>query len=141
MVAQFGLFAAILVTLTRNTDPAVVVRIVGAALVAAGIALGGAGLWLIRAKLTAMPAPLLGARLVESGPYRLVRHPIYGGVVLGFLGLSIGRGNVAAVLLSLLLVPFFVAKTTHEEKLLVGRFPEYVEYRNRVPRRFLPWVL
>ena len=141
VIAQFGLFAGILMALTLNTDTEPTIRTVGWALVVAALALGGAGLWLIRSKLTAMPAPRGGSTLIERGPYALVRHPIYGALVLGFLGLSIRGGNPAAALLSLLLVPFFYAKTNYEEKLLVARFPEYADYRQRVPRRFLPWVL
>ena len=72
---------------------------------------------------------------MDRGPFALVRHPIYGGVILGFVGLSLKGGNVYAAVLSLLLVPFFYAKTEHEERLLAAQFPEYVEYRQRVRRR------
>lgn len=141
VVAQFALFTLILVALTRNTDPALPLQIVGWVLVALALAVGGAGAWVIRQRITAMPTPLAGAVLMESGPYSLVRHPIYSGVVLGFLGLSIKGGNTYALLASLLLLPFFYAKTQHEERLLIERFPEYAGYRDRVPSRILPWVL
>ena len=141
VVAQFALFGLLLLALTRNTTPAPVVQIAGWLLVGAALLLGGTGLWMIRRRVTAMPAPLDGAVLMDSGPFSLVRHPIYGGVVLGFLGLSVKGGNIYGVLLSLLLLPFFYAKTRHEEKLLVARFPEYHDYREQVTRRILPWIL
>lgn len=141
VVAQFALFGLVLVALTQNTDPAPSLQIIGWVLVALALAVGGAGAWMIRRRITAMPAPLDGAVLMESGPFSLVRHPIYGGLVLGFLGLSIKGGNVYALVASLLLLPFFYAKTEHEERLLIERFPEYGGYRDRVPKRFLPWVL
>lgn len=78
---------------------------------------------------------------MDGGPYSLVRHPIYGGVILIFVGLSIKGGNIYALLLSLLLIPFFYAKSRHEERLLEAQFPEYDEYQLRVRRRVLPWVL
>lgn len=141
MVAQFALFALLLLALTRNVDPSAPLQAAGWLLVAMALGLGGSGMWMIRRRITAMPAPLDGAVLMESGPYALVRHPIYGGVVLGFLGLSLKGGNVYAAVLSLLLLPFFYAKTEHEERLLVDEFPEYAGYRDRVPRRILPWIL
>ena len=141
VVAQFALFGLILLALTQNTNPAPWVRVTGWALVIAATGLAGTGLWLIRNKLTALPAPRRGAVLLETGPFALVRHPIYGGVILGFLGLAIKGGNVLAAVLALLLIPFFWAKTGHEERLLVAEIPEYAAYRDRVPRRFVPWIV
>ena len=141
VVAQFALFGLLLLALTRNTDPSLPLQVIGWLLVAVALVLAGAGMWMIRRRITAMPAPLDGAVLMERGPFSVVRHPIYGGVVLGFLGLSIKGGNIYAAVLSLLLLPFFYAKTEHEERLLIERFPEYAGYRDRVPRRILPWML
>ena len=140
VVAQAVLFAAILVALTHNEDPVTALRVLGWVLVAGALVLGGSGLWMIRDKLTAMPAPVDGAVLLERGPFALVRHPIYGAIILGFVGLSIKGGNLLAFGLSLLLIPFFFAKTRHEEQLLALRFPEYSTYRSRVRYRVLPWI-
>jgi protein-S-isoprenylcysteine O-methyltransferase Ste14 len=98
-------------------------------------------MWMIRNHLTALPAPRHGAVLLDRGPFSLVRHPIYGGVILGFLGLAVRGGNWLAALLALLLIPFFWAKTEHEERLLVVSLPEYGAYRSRVRRRFIPFIL
>ena len=141
VVAQFVLFALILLALTRNTTPESALLIIGWTFVGAAVVLAGSGLWMIRNHLTALPAPRHGAVLLDRGPFSLVRHPIYGGLILGFLGLSLRGGNTLAALLALLLVPFFWAKTQHEEQLLVARLPEYADYRKRVRRRFLPWIL
>ncbi len=140
-MAQFALFGLILLALTRNTTPEDAFRVAGWALVGIAALLAGSGLWVIRSQLTALPAPRHGAVLLDRGPFSLVRHPIYGGLILGFLGLSVRGGNPRAALLALLLVPFFWAKTEHEERLLVARLPEYADYRRRVRRRFLPWIL
>ena len=141
VIAQFGLFGLILAALTRNTTPEAPLRVIGWLLVVTAALLGGAGLWMMREKLTALPAPRHGAVLLDRGPFSLVRHPIYGGVILGFLGLSIRGGNIYAAVLSVLLVPFFYAKTEHEERLLIAAIPDYEGYRQRVSRRFLPWIL
>ena len=121
VVAQAVLFAVILVALTHNEDPVSALRVLGWVLVAGALVLGGSGLWMIRDKLTAMPAPVDGAVLLERGPFALVRHPIYGAIILGFVGLSIKGGNL-------------------EEQLLALRFPEYSTYRSRVRYRVLPWI-
>ena len=141
VVAQAGLFGLILLVSRQNADPVVALQIVGWGAVVAAVLLGGSGMWMIRRRITAMPAPLEGAVLMDGGPYSLVRHPIYGGVILIFVGLSIKGGNIYALLLSLLLIPFFYAKSRHEERLFEAQFPEYDEYRLRVRRRVLPWVL
>jgi protein-S-isoprenylcysteine O-methyltransferase Ste14 len=141
VVAQVALFASILLALTRNIDPATSLQVVGWTLIGAAVLFAGSAMWLIRDKITAMPAPVDGAVLIERGPFSLVRHPIYAGVIVGFVGLSIKGGNIYAAALSLLLIPFFYAKTEHEERLLAARFPEYRQYRDRVRRRILPWIL
>ena len=47
--------------------------------------------------LTPYPEPLADAELIERGPYRLVRHPIYTGVILTFTGFSIRAGSWVAL--------------------------------------------
>lgn len=141
VVAQFVLFGLILLALTRNTKPAAALLWIGWGMIAVAIAIGGSGLYMLRDKLTAMPAPVDGAVLHDRGPYSIVRHPIYSAVILGFLGLGIKGANPVAVALALGLIPFFFAKTSHEERLLVERFPEYAAYRRRVRYRILPWIL
>ncbi|MCP4307463.1 MAG: hypothetical protein GY788_21840 [bacterium] len=141
VVAQFALFGLILLALRWNEDPAVWLQVLGWVAVAVAVVLGGSAAWLIRRKITAMPAPVDDAVLFEIGPFAIVRHPIYAAVITGFVGLSIKGGNPAALALSLLLIPFFYAKTVHEEKLLAARFAQYDQYRERVPSRILPWVL
>jgi protein-S-isoprenylcysteine O-methyltransferase Ste14 len=116
-------------------------QIVGVVLVALAVFVGIWALFLLRAQLTAMPAPTEHAVLIESGPYRFVRHPMYGAVSVGMLGLGLAELNPWAVLFALLAFVFFMAKTGHEEGLLVETFPGYREYRSRVPYRLVPWLL
>lgn len=141
VVAQFTLFGLILLALTRDRGAELVLQVAGWALFFIGGAGSLAGLWAIRDKLTALPAPLDHAVLRQRGAYSIVRHPIYGGLILGFFGLALQGGNLLAIALSLALIPFFYAKTSVEEKMLVDTFPEYRDYRKRVPFRVLPWIL
>jgi protein-S-isoprenylcysteine O-methyltransferase Ste14 len=77
--------------------------------------------------------------LVRTGPYRYVRHPIYTGILLAFLGMvvTIGewRGLVALVLASVA----FVVKSRAEERRMRETFPEYEEYA-RGTAAIVPYV-
>mgnify|MGYP001817302395 CR=1 FL=1 len=141
VVIQFALFGLILLALTRNRDPVLSIRVLGWLMVGGAVIIGGSAVWMLRDKLTALPAPMDGAVLHDRGPFAIVRHPIYSGVILGFCGLAVKGGNPLALLLSLALIPFFYAKTSFEEALLADRFASYGEYRDRVRYRVLPWIL
>ena len=102
------------------------------------------GVWsliLLRRSLSIYPAPVSDAELILRGPYRLVRHPIYLAVILGTVGLALATLNPTALIASLVFVPFFMAKSGHEEDLLVEQYPAYREYRSTVSYRLIPWVL
>ncbi len=77
--------------------------------------------------------------MVTSGPFRLVRHPLYGGGLLFFAGVSLPLG-VAGLIGVVALGLLWWRKTRLEERLLTERFPAYAAYRERVRGRFLPFV-
>ena len=113
----------------------------GAVLAGAGGALGAGGFAALGRNVSPFPEPLAGAALVEGGAYRLVRHPIYGGLVLGAAGVSLADGNWPGLVVAALLAALFRAKSGFEERRLAARFPGYGAYRDRVRRRLLPWIL
>ncbi len=111
-----------------------------------GTAIGLAGLWLavggvrdLRENLTPLPHPVDGGRLIENGAYRLVRHPIYGGLVLGSLAWGLVTASPLAIGGAVVLLGFFDLKSRREEAWLVRRYPGYEGYRSRT-RRILPWI-
>jgi protein-S-isoprenylcysteine O-methyltransferase Ste14 len=111
-----------------------------------GIALMLAGLWLavrgikdLRGALTPLPYPRPGSELVETGVYALVRHPIYGGLVIAGIGWGLLTASPAAIAAALVLLGFFQLKSRREEAWLEGRFPGYAAYRART-RRLIPWI-
>jgi protein-S-isoprenylcysteine O-methyltransferase Ste14 len=113
--------------------------VAGLALLAAGAVLAGWGLLALREALTPLPHPRDGADLVETGAYRLARHPIYGGIVIGSLGYGLAMASPLAILGALLLLGFFRLKSAREEVWLVARYPDYPAYRART-RRLLPFL-
>ncbi len=114
-------------------------EVFGAVLICCGAVLSLRGVLDLRENLTVFPKPLPGARLVESGAYGLVRHPIYGGLILGALGWGLFRAAPLVLLLALCLALFFNLKSRREEIWLAEQFAGYDAYRNRT-KRLLPWV-
>jgi protein-S-isoprenylcysteine O-methyltransferase Ste14 len=112
----------------------------GGLLMAAGAFLALRGLVDLRENLTPFPRPLEGARLVERGAYGLVRHPIYGGLILGAFGWGLALASPAALAAAALLAGFFYLKSRREERWLDERFEGYAAYRART-RRFVPWLV
>lgn len=113
--------------------------IVGVVVLLAGVSLALTGARSLGPALTPLPRPSEAAPLRDGGVYRFVRHPIYGGLLLIALGLSLCFSPwtlVPTAVLALLLV----GKSVREERWLIERYPDYPAYRDRVPRRFLPFV-
>jgi protein-S-isoprenylcysteine O-methyltransferase Ste14 len=73
--------------------------------------------------------------LIRSGPYALVRHPVYSGLALHFAGLCLATGNWLLIVGTLLVsFPAFYLRARAEETLLRDRFgPEYENYARDVP--------
>ncbi|MFZ0530262.1 MAG: methyltransferase, partial [Propionicimonas sp.] len=97
---------------------------------------GGAGLG---KQLTPFPRPVADGELRQDGIYGLVRHPIYGGVLVLMLAWALLSSPWALAPLALAAV-FFEAKRRREEAWLITRHPDYARYRERVRRRFLPFL-
>ena len=80
-------------------------------------------------------------RVIDTGPYRLIRHPAYTGSLLSFAGIGICGGNVVS--LPLLVVPItlaFLRRIAIEEAALVSALgPDYVDYSSRT-KRLIPYV-
>ena len=112
----------------------------GGTLLALGLLLFASAVLRLGASLTPLPVPRSGATLKDSGPYRLVRHPIYGGGILVALGWSIVFASIAGLCLTLALTLVLDLKSRREELWLAEHYDGYAAYRRRTPRRFLPFL-
>ena len=79
-----------------------------------------------------------GQQVISSGPYGIVRHPMYAGVALMYLFSPLALGSYWAMLPALLIIPILVARIRHEEGLLERELPGYREYAERTKYRLVP---
>lgn len=111
----------------------------GAGVAAVGIVLFLAGTVSLGRSLTALPRPTDDASMRENGAYRLVRHPMYGGVILAVAGWSMARTPLGLAATALL-AAFLELKSRREETWLRERYPRYDAYRGRVRWKFVPGI-
>jgi len=122
--------------------PPPVVRVstpAGVALMAAGACLLLAGGLRLGASLTSLPHPQPHATLVQTGPYRVVRHPMYAGGILLACGWALVAHGWLTLIYAAVLVVLLDIKSAREERWLVEKFPEYPDYQRRVPK-LIPFV-
>ncbi len=141
VVAQFALMvliaAAVVVPPDWPKDARWLLTAIGAVLALAG---GAVAVWAGRTlgrSLTPFPKPAAAGSLVDNGPFRRVRHPIYSGGLLFFAGWSLFAGPVALGLSGVLGV-LWALKAGVEERHLVARYPAYSAYARRVRFRLVP---
>lgn len=116
-------------------------RLAGLALTLIGGALAFISSRRLGPGLSPTPEPREDVELVETGPYALARHPIYGGVSLFMLGTAMILDSLAGSVLAIGLLGFFYLKSEYEERRLLLRYPQYHAYRQRVPRRLIPFLI
>ena len=146
VVAQVVIFGFIVVgprsvrRLPVWSEPfAAMATVVGVALLVAGATLAVWGVLALGTNLSVLPYPKEGSTLVESGPYRIVRNPIYSGLILGSFGLALTAHSWLSLVYALALLVLFDLKTRREERWLRERYPGYADYQHRV-KKLLPWI-
>jgi protein-S-isoprenylcysteine O-methyltransferase Ste14 len=79
-------------------------------------------------------------RLVVTGPYAIVRHPLYLCEEISVLGIALAHLSIAAVLIVVVQWIFQLRRMTNEEKVIEATFPEYAAYAAKTPK-IVPLVL
>ena len=79
-------------------------------------------------------------RVISTGPYAWVRHPMYAAALVLLLGIPLALGSIWGVLIVLALVPVLIWRLMDEERFLVDHLPGYREYQGRVRYRLLPLI-
>jgi protein-S-isoprenylcysteine O-methyltransferase Ste14 len=81
-----------------------------------------------------------GQLVCTAGPYQIVRHPAYTGLILQALGVPILLGSVWALVPGIVAAAFIIAATSREDRTLQAELPGYREYAERVRFRLVPGV-
>jgi protein-S-isoprenylcysteine O-methyltransferase Ste14 len=79
-------------------------------------------------------------RLIDTGPYAVVRHPMYAGALIMIAGIPLGLGSPWGLFPAALLVPVIAWRLVREEAFLVANLAGYADYRGRVRSRLAPIV-
>jgi protein-S-isoprenylcysteine O-methyltransferase Ste14 len=146
VVVQGGLF--LLVALGSNTCTGLpswrypYIRygaIAGTSLLLLGGILALSGACSLGRNLNVLPRPKENAKLAKTGAYRLVRHPIYSGIILAALGWGLWVHGWLTIGYAILLFIFFDIKSSREEQWLLGKFSGYAAYQKKV-RKLIPFV-
>jgi protein-S-isoprenylcysteine O-methyltransferase Ste14 len=141
VVAQFALMVVVLVAgwLPPGWPSSVdsVLPALGAVVSLLGVLLAVWAWRTLDGSATPYPRPREGGRLIDTGPYAYIRHPIYSAGLLFFVGYALATSPAAFVPLAALAV-LWRNKAVLEEELLERHYPGYRDYRERVPGGFVP---
>lgn len=81
-----------------------------------------------------------GQKVVSTGPYSSVRHPMYSGALIMLFGIAPALGSWWGLLMVIPITIVIIWRLLEEEKFLAGNLPGYSEYRIKVPYRLVPRV-
>ena len=103
-----------------------------------GVGILTISLWLARSGLEVVFGEVREEpHVIQSGVFGIVRHPIYLGAILFYMGLLVFSFSLAAVVVWILVIGFYYYLCRYEEKLLIDRFgDEYRTYMQKVPLLF-----
>jgi protein-S-isoprenylcysteine O-methyltransferase Ste14 len=79
-------------------------------------------------------------KVISTGPYALIRHPMYAGGLLMLVGMPIALGSWWGLLVIVAMTPALMWRLIDEEKFLARNLPGYLEYRKKVRYRLIPLV-
>jgi protein-S-isoprenylcysteine O-methyltransferase Ste14 len=79
-------------------------------------------------------------QVISSGPYKIVRHPMYLGLLAFYIFSPLALGSYWAMIPALLIVPIFIARIRNEEIVLSRDLKGYQEYMQRTPNRLIPGI-
>jgi protein-S-isoprenylcysteine O-methyltransferase Ste14 len=113
--------------------------IVGQALVVVGYLIA---LWVLKTNTYAASTIQVeaGQKVISTGPYRIVRHPMYAGGALLLVFTPLALGSYWVLPEFLLITPLLAWRLLQEEKVLCAQLPGYSEYRQRTRFRLIPGI-
>ncbi len=81
-----------------------------------------------------------GQKVIDTGLYGIVRHPMYLATIIMFLSIPLILGSLWAFVVLIFYPAVIVARITNEEKVLTQQLSGYAEYKNKVKYRLIPFI-
>ena len=81
-----------------------------------------------------------GQKVIDTGLYAIVRHPMYTATILLFLAMPLVLSSPLSFALMLLYIPLIIKRIKHEEALLERELEGYGDYMRRVKYRLIPYI-
>ena len=81
-----------------------------------------------------------GQQVISTGPYAIVRHPMYASALLYLLGMPLALGSYWGLASFAATLPFLIWRLLDEEKFLAQNLPGYTDYQQKVRRRLIPGI-
>lgn len=79
-------------------------------------------------------------KVISTGPYAIVRHPMYASAFIYLLGTPLALGSYWGLVPVAVMMPFLIWRLFDEERFLARNLPGYTEYQKRVQHRLVPFV-
>ena len=89
--------------------------------------------------ISVLPTVKPGGKLCTSGPYRIIRHPMYTAVLLFLFALLLNEYSVLGLIVFAILIVDLIIKMSVEEKILIAHYDDYKDYMLKT-KRIIPFV-
>ncbi|RRO16421.1 methyltransferase family protein [Flavobacteriaceae bacterium 14752] len=137
---QFLLLIAFIIDIQIYTLPDILPDFVYGFLSAIALAIFISSILKLNTNLSPFPSPKTNSKLITSGIFKYIRHPIYTALILGLLSWSLYKNSLFQLCTTLALIVLFYFKSKFEEQQLLKKFPRYKSYM-KSSGRFLPKTL
>lgn len=122
-----------------HNNPLAIVRFISIILIVCGLLILILALLSYRQRVTPNPVPLEHAQLRTEGIYSIIRHPMYTFALLFAIGYTLFFHAYYSVLLNIIVIIFLIYKIRFEERQLIKKFPQYIDYQKHT-NKLIPYL-